>query len=417
MKIVVTGATGYIGQRLIRAARLAGHEVLALSRRQMLQSGVTWQPFDLADVTSLSLPHDVDAVFHLAAETQHAHGAEQIERAAAQRLIDAASAVGAGLVFVSSQTARADAPTGYGMIKWQIERATLAAGGWVVRAGQVYGGPERGLFGVLCALVRRIPVIPAFIPAPVVQPVHVDDLAKALLACLKVAPSSVLCVASPECISFTSFLQTIAWERTGRRLPSIPVPRLLIRATAMVLGPGLSGKLGLDRLGSLFALQRMETAADLQKLSLTLRPLSTGRGRRELFREGSALLAYVLRMQPQGALVRRYVMAIETLRTGQALRMPEVVRRVPALLALLDGAGGVDAAFQDELTWRLNAALMLAEASPQGARRFLGLGQPAGFLRSGARMSLAVVLEICRRVVQLVLWPLLARVGRRRVFE
>lgn len=422
MRIAVTGATGYIGQRLIRAARLAGHEVLALSRRPVTQPGVAWQPFDLADATPLSLPGDIAGVFHLAAETQHARGAEQTERAAAQRLIDAAGAVDAGFVFVSSQAARADAPTAYGRIKWQIERTTLAAGGRVVRPGQVYGGPERGLFGVLCALVRRLPVLPAFVPAPVVQPVHVDDLAEALLACLAQVPSSVLCVAASEGVGFTAFLQTIARGRTGRRPMAIPVPTLLVRALAKLLGPGPSSTIGLDRLGSLFALPRMDTVGDLQRLSVTLRPLSagvtrSGRGRRELLREGRVFLTYVLRMVPSGVLVRRYVSAIETLRTGRALRLPELVRRVPALLALLDGAGGIDTAFRSELVWRLNAALMLAEASPQGAFRFLGVDRPAGWLRSGLRITRAVVTETGRRVGQLVLWPLLARVGRRGAFE
>jgi nucleoside-diphosphate-sugar epimerase len=422
MRIVVTGATGYIGQRLIRAARLAGYEVLALSRRPVTESGVAWQCFNLADTTPLLLPDDIAAVFHLAAETRHALDIEHTEQAAAQRLIAAAGAVGAGFVFVSSQTARADAPTAYGRIKWQVERATLAAGGLVIRPGQVYGGGERGLFGVLCTLVRRMPVLPAFIPAPVVQPVHVDDLVKALLACIAQVPSSVLCVAAPESVGFAAFLQALARGRTGRRPITIPVPTLLVRATAKVLGPSLSNKLGLDRLCSLFSLLRMDTAGDLQRLSLTLRPLSdgmtrSGRGRRELLREGCAFLTYVLRMKPTGVLVRRYARAMESVRTGQALRLPEWVLIAPALLALLDGFSHSDTDFWSELAWRLNTALILAEASPQGACRFLGADCPAGWWRRCLRMTRAVVTEVGCRAVQWVLWPVLVRVGRRRAFE
>ncbi len=164
MRIVIVGATGYIGQRLIRAALKAGHEVLALSRRPVSKPGVTWYPFDLSDTYPLSALPDFDIIYHLAAETRHPQGAEQIELASARRLIDASGAVAADFVFVSSQTARVDAPTAYGRIKWEIERLTLAAGGWVVRPGQVYGGPERGLFGELCKLVRRLPFLPAFVP-------------------------------------------------------------------------------------------------------------------------------------------------------------------------------------------------------------------------------------------------------------
>lgn len=418
MRIAITGASGYIGHRLVRAALEAGHEVLALSRRPVECAGVTWQAFDLKDSASLLLPPGIDAIFHLAAETQGMTGCEEMELAAARRLINAANAVGAVFLFLSSQTARADAPTAYGRTKWQIELSTLEAGGRVIRPGQVYGGPEQGLFGELCSLVRRLPLLPAFVPAPVVQPVHVDDLAQALLNCPAQSPASVHCIAATQGIKFTKFLQLLALERTGRRLISLPLPTPLIRTAALLLGPRLSGKMGLDRLGSLFTLPRMETAADLQRLSLTLRPLRegltrSGRGRRGLLLEGRALLAYVLRMRPANSLARRYVRAIETLRDGRSLALPESFRRTPALLALLDNARCLNAELRNELDWRLNAASLLGEASPQGALRFLGLYGRSSALRSGLRMTRAVVSEAVRRVGQVLLWPLLSRIGRR----
>lgn len=422
MRIAVTGATGYIGRRLIRAALLAGHEVLALSRRPLIEAGVAWQFFDLADATTLSLPSDIDAVFHLAAETRYAAGTELTELTAAKLLIDAAGLVGAAFIFISSQTACASAPTAYGRIKWAIERATIEAGGLVIRPGQVYGGPEHGLFGVLCTLVRRLPVLPAFVPAPAVQPVHVDDLVEALLACLTLKPSTVLSVAAPESISFAMFLNALARGRTSRCPVFIPVPVLLVRVTAKLLGAGLSSKLGLERLLSLFALRAMNTADDLQRLALMLRPLSSGmtrsgRGRRELIREGRVLLTYLLRAKPASALVRRYVGAVETLRVAQPLRLPELVLRIPALLAFLDGARGIDAAFRCELDWRINAALILAEASPQGACRFLDIDNKGSWFRGALFIARAALMEFSRRFMQFTLWPVLSRVGRRGVFR
>lgn len=422
MKIAITGASGYIGQRLIKAACEAGHEVLALSRRPIVTAGVAWQAFDLADTTPLTLPADVVTVVHLAAETQTPQGNEARESAAAKRLIDAAANVQAGFVFVSSQTAREDAPTPYGQIKWRIERMTLAAGGCVVRPGQVYGGPEAGLFGVLCNLVRRLPVVPAFFPAPLVQPVHVDDLARALLSAAAQPPASLYGVASSEGVTFTKFLQTIAQGRTHRRPVGVPVPTLAIRLIATLLGPKVSGKLGLDRLNSLFQLPRMDTKEDLQRLSITLRPLSagatrSGHGRRHLLNEGIAVLTYLLRSRPTGSLVRRYVRAIESLRTPQALQLPRWIHWMPFSLALLEGRGNEDSGFRSELGRRIDACLMLAEASPQGARRFLGAEGPRGFFGAAMRMTLAVGKDIGRRVLQLALLPILARVGRCEAFK
>ena len=422
MRIAITGATGYIGQRLIRAARLAGHEVLALSRRPVVEAGVEWQFFDLADAKPLALPSDIEAVFHLAAETRHAADAELAEQTAAQLLIAATGSVGAAFIFISSQTASANAPTAYGRIKWNIERATIDAGGLVIRPGQVYGGPERGLFGILCTLIRRMHLIPAFLPAPAVQPVHVDDLVEALLACLARKSSTVISVATPEGISFTEFLQAIARGRTSRFLVFVPVPVLLVRITAKLLGSKLSSKLGLERLLSLFALRHMNTASDLQRMALMLRPLSfgmthSGRGQRELIREGRVLLTYVLRTKPASSLIRRYVRAVKTLRINQPLKLPDLVRRVPALLALIDGSRNIDAAFRCELDWRINAALMIAEASPQGARRFLDVDNSGSWFRGTVLIAKAGFMELGRRLICLSLWPLLSRVGHRDVFR
>ena len=422
MRVAITGATGYIGQRLIRAARLAGHEVLALSRRPVIDAGVMWQPFDLADTVPPTLPSNIDAVFHLAAVTRYPSGAELSEQNAAKMLIAAAASVRATFIFVSSQTARPDAPTAYGRNKWKIERATIEAGGLVIRPGQVYGGPEDGLFGLLCRQVRRLPVLPAFVPAPTVQPVHVDDLVEGLLSCLTRKPATVISLAASEDVSFTTYLHEIARGRTTRFPLFVPVPVLLIHIISRVVGSRLSSRLGLEQLRSLFALRHMNTTDDLQSLELTLRSLSAGMtrsgyGRRALIREGRVLLMYMLRTKPAGALVRRYVRAVETLRVNLPLNLPELCVAAPALIALIDGAKNVDMAFRSEFDWRINAALMISEASPQGAQRFLDIENTGSWIRGAAIVAQAGLMELGIRILRLFLMPLVYMVGRRGVFR
>lgn len=416
MKIVVTGATGYIGQRLIRCAQAEGHDVLALSRRPVTNPGVSWQRFDLMDATPITLPEQTEVVFHLAAETHTTSGDASFELRAAERLIQAARAVDALFVFVSSQTAAPDAPTSYGRIKWAIEQEAVSAGGLIVRPGQVYGGAERGLFGILCGLVQRLPVVPVFVPEPLVQPVHVDDLAKVLLLCAATQRSMVVCIAEPKGIRFSAFLQAIARGRTRRSPLAVPVPAVLVRLAARALGPGISGRLSIDRLESLFALTPMETSDDLQRLSVTLRPLSagmsrSGSARRELLREGRSLLSYVLRTKPEGSLVRRYSRAIECLRTGRPLWLPQFVHGKPLLLGLIDGSPAMGNGFQEELTDRLTIALILAEASPQGARRFLRIGENGSWSGNASRVICAVAADVIRRLMQTLLSPLLSRLS------
>src|SRR5659263_7433 len=182
MKIVVTGATGYIGDRFIKQAHSSGYDIVALCRRYPELHGCDWIPYDLASNQAPVLPMDTDVVLHLATSKSpngQQNSAQDI--LAAALLITSTQNAGAKLVFVSSQTARPDAPTAYGRTKWRIEQLVLAAGGCVVRPGQVYGGKPRGLFGELLNTVRHLPILPAFLPAPKVQPIHVDDLSLGLL--------------------------------------------------------------------------------------------------------------------------------------------------------------------------------------------------------------------------------------------
>lgn len=412
MKIAVTGATGYVGRRFIHFATLAGHEVLALTRNELLGNGVSWQKYNLEYSTPIHLPPDVDVVIHLAAVTKFLNDSVENEMDAARLLIDACNLINAKFIFISSQTADETSPTQYGRIKWLIEKMTLNAKGIVIRPGQIYGGPELGLFGLLCSIVKKTPLLPAFIPSPKIQPIHVDDFVQSLLASTNQTASIILNVASPETISFTQFLKAISRSRTGRYPIFIPIPIFLIQLTAGLIGTKLSRKFGLDRLKSLFGLAQMNTTSDLKLLRIQLRPLGAGMTRsglyrRELFREGQAFLAYVLRKQPERIIVRRYVKAIELLKMGTPLLLPAIILNTPALLALLDGNKTISPKFLSELNWRLNIAMALVESSTQGYSRFLQTVESRSFFFSLIIIIFSCIKEIIRRALHLLLYPLL----------
>ncbi|MDR1074896.1 MAG: sugar nucleotide-binding protein [Xanthomonadaceae bacterium] len=415
MKLAITGASGYIGQRLVVAATAGGFEVLALGRRPPEGDCIGWRRFDLADEAPVDLPADVGSLVHLAATTSTTDVDVGSEVLAAERLIAACRRIGARFVFVSSQTACEDAPTAYGKSKWLIERKVLAAGGLVIRPGQVYGGPERALFGTLVGAVRKLPVIPGFLPAPCIQPVHVDDLATAILAAVGNANllSRVFGVGAVQPVSFTCFLRTLARARLRRTRPVVPVPTVLIRLAIRMLGKGRATRLGLKRLLSLFDLPEMDTAEDMRTFGITLRPLSVGMARsgngtrRSLLEEGRVLLGYVLRDEPAASLVRRYARSIQRLRAGNPLGLPRIALYAPVWLAVLEGGSPQRAPDGGEYAWRLNAAVAIAEASPQGARRFLQVGMPAGFIRNGIRLAWAVSCEAGWRVLRSCLGPVL----------
>lgn len=423
MKLAVTGATGYIGTGFIKRSCAAGHEVVALSRRFPSYFSGIWIPYDLASTQTLFLPPGTEAVLHLAVSDREQDGGQDI--AAVERLIAATQKASAKLIFVSSQTARPDAPTAYGRNKWQIEQIVLSSGGWVVRPGQVYGGELRGLFGVLVNAVRKLPLLPIFLPTPKVQPIHVEDLSEGLLriAVRKDLPSAIYCLADSEPLPFHKFLNAIAKSRLHCKRGFVPVPVIIINMFTLVLSEALCIRLGLKRFRSLFALPIMETASDLMQLELILRPLHTGmhrsgnHQRRLLLQEGQALFSYVLREPPSAALLRRYAKAIETLREGMLLALPKLFVRYPTLLALAEGTGNSDMAWSKEFIWRLNGATILAEATPQGARRFLGLGERHSFERNLINIVRTMASEIGWKMISILLLPLIRNALTRSLGE
>lgn len=416
MKVLITGATGYIGERLVQAALARKFDVVSLSRRPSRHSGVAWIPYDLFDHVAPNFPNGTDAVIHLAAGTASTHNIEDYdELRAAQLLLAAAKKSNIKFIFVSSQTARHDAPTAYGRMKWRIEQDVLASKGWVIRPGQVYGGAEHALFGTLVAAVRRLPVLPAFLPSPKVQPIHVDDLAGALLNIVErndITPS-LFQLASQDPISFTYFLSVIASVRIRHARWFFPVPVVFVKIVGRILGKRLRAGLGLDRLSSLFNLPTMDCWHDLQRLGIVLRPLRSGMHRsgddrrRSVIEEGRCLLTYLLKEVPDSDLLRRYVRAVEHLRGGHALNLPKVVRMKPILLSLLDDRSVVASIFGAEFAWRLDAATILAEATRQGVDRFLG--KQTGIVTSTMNISHAVFAEVMWRILRFACTPFVRR--------
>ena len=423
MKIVVTGATGYIGSRLVKVAISQGYDVVLMSRRRSEYYKLSWIKYDLFSSALPTLPSGTFALIHLAANT----GTDQdldndLELRAARLLLTATKKRGAKFIFVSSQTARSDAPTPYGLTKWSIEQEVLAAKGFVVRPGLVYGGSERGLFGSLVNVVKKSLLLPNFLPAPKIQPIHIDDFTEGLMTIVKnnVIKPRVICLASPTPIEFSHFMIALAKERVRRLRLLVPIPVLFVKFIGGLLGKQLSSRLGITKLKSLFDLPVISTESELKLLNLKLRPLLSGlhpsgnNERRRLINEGSALLCYILRTRPDKDLIRRYVRAVEKLWGGNPLLLPSWAIKWPKTIALFDNRPLILSACEKEFFLRLDAATVLAEATTEGAKRFLGLGRKRGKIISLISIFIALFSEVFWRFLRLVCAPLLRRFMRKK---
>ena len=418
MKIVVTGATGYIGQRFTKKVKSRPeNEVIAAGR---IDTGVgrSFLFFDFFSDITAKLPPDIKWVVHLATNTSSiATQNEKIEILAAKSLLEEAKRVGARFLFLSSQTAREDAPTQYGKTKWAIEQEVMASDGVVVRPGQVYGGRPAGLFGEMVDLVERLPVLPAFLPEPKLQPIHLDDLVAGMLSIVEQndIPSNIYCLGSATPISFTSFLNSIASVRLRKHRLFVPIPAGMALFGARVWGAKATGKIRIDQLKSLFNLPQMDTSKDLAKLGIKLRSLSSGMHRsgnaqrRLIGLEANTLFYYLLLEKPKSSVIRRYIRAIETLQQGQALSLPRLTILSPITLALLDDPAFTSSTKGRQFAWRLDSATLLAEATPQGANRFLPPAKGAGAINSFVNIATTVIQEVCWRLLRLGFAPFVWR--------
>jgi NADH dehydrogenase len=412
MNILITGASGYIGEELVRATLARGHNVYAASRSASWKPPATSITYDLASYQAFSIPVGTDAIFHLAANTTESGIDSSIEFEAAVHLIDQAKQSDARFIYVSSQVARENAPTQYGRTKWKIEQAVLSANGIIVRPGQVYGGQEKGLFGQLCSKLRKLPVIPAFLPAPSIQPIHLKDLVEGLLNCLQCPKGAarIFNLGSETLISFTYFLQSISLIHNQRLSVLLPVPVWAIRSFLNLLGTRISTMLGLNRLMSLTDLPLMDTGQDLHSLGLTLRSLKSGLtksgsyGRRALIIEAHTLLSYVLKAPPPRSLMRIYINAVESLRNKQPLGLPATMAHWPLLVALFDTPSVRNRLGSEEFNWRMRAAVRVAETSASHSARFLGTSKAVGIWRGSIKIMCAVILDLCWRVASALLF-------------
>lgn len=432
LKILITGATGYIGKHLVQAALAEGHEVTALVRRRLPlfdRTELTMFDYDLETPPPADAFQEIHAVFHLAAFTGETDPAfQKRECAAAKNLLEVSQQAGVEkFIYVSSQSARSDAPTLYGQTKWRIEEEVRRQGGIVVRPGLVYGGHhEEALFGTLCGLVKKVPVLPALLPAPRVQPIHVEDLCEALLtlATRTNNPEMTYCLAQPKGMPFTRFLQILAWERFRRYRWAVPVPLALLRLYVHVkkLIP-VFPDIPLDRIKGLLALPHMDTEESLQALDLNLRDLAAGlrqtSGRRRILEEGNSFFRYLSGLPSGSFVLRRYVRAVEKLRGGHPLGLMPVFLRFPGWLRTIDPSRPVfvlQEQDRQDLTWHLNASVALLEASPQHAQLFT-LTKSMGRVVAGARLltplfweSVFIVLGFVGRLPVRLGWTKYARV-------
>lgn len=230
-RCLVTGATGYIGGRLVPHLRAQGHPVRVLARTPSKLDGVPWvddvdvAEGDLADVDSLRRAFaDMDVVYHLVHSMGGSDDFLKEEAASANNVVEAATDAGVGRIVYLSGLHPADPESWSTHLRSRVEvgRILLASGipTVVLQAGVVIGSGSAS-FELIRHLTERLPVMttPRWVHNRI-QPIAIADALHYLVhaATVDLEDSRSFDIGGPDVLTYGEMMATYARvARLGRR--------------------------------------------------------------------------------------------------------------------------------------------------------------------------------------------------------
>jgi len=248
VRVLLTGANGFVGRYLLAALIQAGHEVVPAVRRPNETDRLLPRPASIrVDFNRATDSKDwalhlagIDAVINCAGILQGRPGQsiDAIHARAPIALFQACEAAGVRRVIqISAISAEPGAGTGYATTKHAADTYLARTGlDWVIlRPSLVYAQGAHG--GT--ALFRAIAALPFVTPLPgdgrqQFQPIHMDDLTGAIVRILadpKVRHVTIDPV-GPEPITLRQLFADLRQWLGFRPVPAIPIPMFLMRLAA-----------------------------------------------------------------------------------------------------------------------------------------------------------------------------------------
>ncbi|WP_310034385.1 NAD-dependent epimerase/dehydratase family protein [Caulobacter rhizosphaerae] len=243
--VAVTGATGFLGRRLVRALAEQGWTVRVLARRDITDP--TWVGLepqlvigDLANAGALATLCDgAQTVVHVAglikARDRAAFDRANVE--GSRRVAQAARTAGARLILVSSLAAREPELSDYAGSKRGGEDAAREIFGGdltIIRPPAIYGPGDVETLR-LFKMASESAFLPVLSPKTRMAWIHVDDAAARIAALVKTPRPGLLSLSDnrPEGYGWVELMQT-ASKAVGRSPRLVRVPSGAIKALAVL---------------------------------------------------------------------------------------------------------------------------------------------------------------------------------------
>jgi uncharacterized protein YbjT (DUF2867 family) len=244
--ILLTGATGYVGGRLLRVLEHQGYRLRCLARRpEFLKPKVSAETGivagDVLDPASLGKAlRGVSVAYYLVHSMGSAGSFEENDRQSARNFGAAAKAEGVELIIYLGALGNDGETLSPHLRSRQEVGQILGASGVPVlefRASIVIGSGSLS-FEMIRSLVERLPIMitPKWVSSPA-QPIAIDDLlaylTKALL--LPVTANRIFEIGGADQVSYAGIMRAYARQR-GMRIHMIPVPVLTPFLSSLWLG-------------------------------------------------------------------------------------------------------------------------------------------------------------------------------------
>ncbi len=248
MRILLTGATGYVGGCLLGELLRRGHFVRCLVRNPAKLETSSGLPQERLEVLSgdASSPEalargcaGIDVAYWLVHSMDRGVDFERADRLAAERFATATREAGVGrIVYLGGLGADDDTLSAHLRSRHEVGAILRADGQDVVelRASIIIGAGSFS-FDLVRTLVERLPLMicPAWLSTPT-QPIAIDDVVAYLAAAAELPPGGPRTyeIGGPDQVSYGGIMREYARQR-GLRRSMIPVPVLTPRLSSLWL--------------------------------------------------------------------------------------------------------------------------------------------------------------------------------------
>ena len=244
LDVLVTGATGFIGRRLVPALLEDGHRVRAMTRNPSSYDGPGKAiGGDVSDPASLAEPLEGADVAVYLVHSLDSPDFEKRDAEAARAFGEAAAAAGVRQIIYMGGLGSDDHELSPHLRSRREVEGLLGEGGvpvTVLRAGIVVG--NGGISWELTRqLVKNLPamVVPRWVSTRT-QPIALDDVIRYLAGVVgdERAFGRVFEVGGPDRMTYLEMLQVASLMSSGRKVPIVRVPVLTPAAVVVLAGPG-----------------------------------------------------------------------------------------------------------------------------------------------------------------------------------